>query len=132
MKGMKLKRLITRAAIAAALVAFPLEGTADATSLKDFWQSREADAPRFESTKSVGALEMCLGMEMSEVGGPPSVLHGEREVILTSMAAGAFGATNPIYGFRVVDHGAARSVIVGAVHSGGWRDRASALAQRCL
>lgn len=113
-------------------VALCASTASQATSLRDFWQSRPADSPRLTSTKSMGALEMCLGMAMSENGGPPSVLHGDGEIVLTSVAVGVFGATNPVYGFRVVDHGSSREIVVGAVQTGGWTDKAARYAQGCV
>lgn len=76
------------------------------------------------------ALEMCLGMEMSELHGPPIVLHGEGETILTLVAFGFNPA--PEGGFHIVDHGASREVIIGALQTGNMTGRLSAVAQRCI
>jgi hypothetical protein len=102
---------------------------AQATSIKEFWQTRPADSPRFQTSKSSLALEMCLGMDMSELAGPPIVFHGEAEVVLTSLQ-GANG--NPTLGVRITDHGASREVIVGALQTGGWTNKITAAVQRCI
>lgn len=113
--------------LGAALMA---PSAAQSTSLKDFWDSRPADAPHFQSAKSSAALEMCLGMELSEKAGLPLVLHGERETIITSIVPGL--APAPLGGTRIVDHGASREIIVGALKMGGWTDKISAIVQRCI
>jgi hypothetical protein len=95
--------LLRKLALASCLL---IAAAAQATSLKDFWASRRADAPRFQSTKTALALEMCLGMDISEKIGVPAVLHGENETIITGMSGGI--ANQPMGGFRIVDHGASR------------------------
>lgn len=125
MRTTALRVLLLTSALCASIAA-------RATSIKDFWQSRAPDSPRLQSTKTMGALEMCLGMTMSENGGPPSVLHGDGEIIMTSMATGVWGMTAPIYGFHIVDRGSVREIIVGAVQSGGWTNKAVHYAQGCL
>ena len=99
-----------------------------ATSLKDFWQSRSPDAPRFESPKTLANLEMCIGMELSEDLGMPVVLHGESETIITSVTGGI--ATVPLGGVRITDHGSSRDVFVGA--KSGLTDKVSKAVQRCV
>lgn len=111
-------------------LAVCVSAAAQATSLKDFWQSRPADAPRFTSTKSMGALEMCLGMEMSEFAGAPNVLHGDHETILTSI----YGPYQnvPAGGFHLIDQGTRREVVLGALKTGGITNKLTAVAQRCI
>jgi hypothetical protein len=115
---------------APAMLAVLAASAAQATSIKDFWQSRPIDSPRFNSGKSLGALEMCLGMEMSEQTGPPSVLHGEHEVILSAVLGLYQNVVG--YGYRVTDRGTSREVMVGALKSGKSTEQASAIAQRCI
>lgn len=102
---------------------------AEATSMKDFWQSRP-EGPRFTSAKSSLALEMCLGMEMSELAGAPNVLHGERETVLTSIA-GAYQSI-PVVGVRILEQGTSRQLVVGALQKAGWTNKISAAVQRCM
>lgn len=115
----------------ALLAALAISTSIKATSLRDFWASRAADDPHLQSAKSMNALEMCLGLAMSETGGPPSVLHGDGEVLMTSLAAGLYGMTKPIYGYRITDRGQYRDVAIGALHAGGWRNEAVKIAQSC-
>jgi hypothetical protein len=103
---------------------------ADATNLKDFWSSRAPDDPRFQSANSSLALEKCIALEVGEKVGLPNIIHGEGETIITGMTPGAFG--QPVGGARIVDHGTSREVFVGALHTGGWRNKVSALVQRCI
>jgi hypothetical protein len=108
-----------------------LGSTAQATSLKDFWSTRPTDDPHFESVKSRLGLEECIALELSEQLGVPSVIHGERETLVTAMAQGPFSQA-PIGGARIVDNDASREVFVGALHTGGMRNKLSALVQRCI
>jgi hypothetical protein len=112
------------------VVLLALPTSADATSLKDFWSTRPPDDPHFESKKSSLALEECLAFEISEKIGVPTIIHGEREAIITGMSGGI--ANQPMGGVRIIDKGAEREVLVGAIHTGGWRDKLSALMQRCI
>jgi hypothetical protein len=112
------------------LALLALDSGANATSLKDFWSSRAPDDPRFQSAKSSLALEKCIALEVSEKVGLPNIIHGEGETIITGMTPGAFG--QPVGGARIVDHGTSREVFVGALHTGGWRNKVSALVQRCI
>lgn len=111
--------------------ALAISSGTQAESLKDFWQSRPADDPRFPSAKSSLALEECIALEVSENVGVPTIIHGERETLVTGMVIGPY-LSRPIAGARIVDHGASREIFVGALHSGGWRDKVSALVQRCI
>jgi hypothetical protein len=114
------------------LVAFLISSSAaDATSLKDFWSTRPPDDPHFESKKSSLALEECIALELSEKLGVPNVIHGERETLVTAMIQGPFSQA-PQGGARIVDRGASREVFVGALHTGGMRDKLSALVQSCI
>ena len=108
-----------------------LSGPAASTSLKDFWSTRPPDDPHFESKKSSLALEECIALELSEQLGFPSIIHGERETLVTAMAQGPFSQA-PVGGARIVEHDASREVFVGALHTGGLRDKLSALVQRCI
>ena len=112
----------------AALVAF--SSAANATSLKEFWSSRSPDDPHYQSLKSSAALEECIALELSEKAGPPNIIHGEGETLITALSPGLVQL--PLGGARIVDHGSSREVFVGALHSGGWRDKVSALVQRCI
>lgn len=103
---------------------------AHATSIKEFWQSRPADSPRFSSTKSIAGLEMCLGMEMSDYVGAPHILHGEGETVITLIAGSMLQM--PVGGVRVVDHGTSRELIVGALQSGGWTNKVTNAIRRCI
>jgi hypothetical protein len=103
---------------------------ADATSLKDFWSSRAPDDPRFESAKSSLALEECIALEVSEKVGVPNIIHGKDVTLITGLTGGP--VQQPIGGVRIVDKTASRELFVGALHSGGWRDKVSALVQRCI
>ena len=111
-----------------ALLSAPV--AAGATSLKSFWDTRPADAPHFQSTKSSAALEMCLGMELSSYGVPPYVLNGEGEKLITVISSNGFSQT-PVAGVRIIDHGTSREIIVGALQTGGWTNRISGAVQRC-
>lgn len=102
---------------------------ANATSLKDFWETRPADAPRLMSSKTLGQLEMCLGIEMSEMSGVPHVLHGTGETLLTSIV-GMYQST-PLGGYRLIDRGQKREIIVGALKAGGTTNKLLLIAQRC-
>jgi hypothetical protein len=113
------------------VAALTFSTVSQATSLKDFWSSRAPDDPRFQSAKSSLALEECLALEVSENVGVPNIIHGEGETLITGMVVGLY-SSNPIGGARIVDHGTSREVLVGGVHSGGWRDKISALVQRCI
>lgn len=104
---------------------------ASATSLKDFWSTRPADDPHFESKKSSLALEECIALELSEKLGVPSIIHGDRETLVTAMAQGPFSQA-PLGGARIVDHEASREVFVGALHTGGMREKLSSLVQSCI
>jgi hypothetical protein len=112
----------------AALLAF--SSSVDATSLKDFWSSRAPDDPHFQSTKSSLALEECIALELSEKVGVPNIIHGDGETLITGLTPGL--VAQPVGGARIVQHGASRDVFVGALHTGGWRNRVSALVQRCI
>lgn len=103
---------------------------AQAKSIQDFWRSRPADAPRYQSSKSLLALEMCLGMEMSEKMGLPVVLHGEGETVITAVTGGL--AQVPIGGVRIIDRGTGREVLVGATQAGGWTNKIGAMIQLCI
>jgi hypothetical protein len=107
-----------------------LSSATGATSLKDFWSTRPADDPHFQSAKSSLALEECFALEISEKMGVPNIIHGEHETIITGMSGGI--ADQPLGGVRIVDNGASREVRVGAVHAGGLRDKLSVLVQRCI
>jgi hypothetical protein len=120
--------LVRRAILLA--VFLTLASVADATSLKDFWSTRPADDPHFQSSKSSLALEECIALALSEKIGVPNIIHGERETIITGMSGGI--ADQPMGGARIVDSGVSREVFVGAVHTGGLRDKLSALVRRCI
>jgi hypothetical protein len=107
-----------------------LGSSTDATSLKDFWSSRAPDDPHFQSAKSSLALELCIALEVSEKVGVPNIIHGDGETIITGMISGI--SAQPVAGARIVDHGATREVFVGALHTGGFRDKVSVLVQRCI
>lgn len=107
-----------------------IASNAGATSLKDFWSTRPPDDPHFQSSKSSLALEECIALEVSENVGPPNIIHGEGETLIAGMATGM--VERPIAGARIVDHGNSREVLVAALHSGGWRDKVSALVQHCI
>lgn len=111
-------------------VLLTMGSIADATSLKDFWSTRAPDDPHFQSTKSSLALEECIALEVSEKVGTPNIIHGDGETLVTGMVTGL--SEQPIGGARITDQGAFRVVFVGAVHNGGWRDKVSALVQRCI
>src|SRR6476469_9453788 len=115
--------MMRRAIWFAGLLAF--SSGADATSLKDFWSTRPADDPHYQSVKSSLALEECLALEISEKIAVPNVIHGEHETIVTGMSGGI--AMQPMGGARIVDRGTSREVFVGALHTGGLRDKLSAL-----
>ena len=112
----------------AALLA--LGSGADATSLKDFWSSRAADDPHFQSAKSSLALEECIALELSEKVGVPNIIHGDGETLITALTPGL--VAQPVDGARIVQQGTSRDVFVGALHTGGWRSRVSTLVQRCI
>lgn len=105
--------------------------TAAATSLKDFWASRPADDPHFPSSKSMGALEECLALEISEKAGMPFIIHGEHQTTITGVMMSGY-VQMPVGGSRIVDHGSSREIFVGAIHTGGWRNKISALVQQCV
>lgn len=105
-------------------------GSSATASVKDFWSTRPADDPHFQSAKSSLALEECIALEISEKVAVPNIIHGEHETLITGVSGGI--AEIPIAGARIVDHGTSREIFVGAVHSGGWRDKISALVQRCI
>jgi hypothetical protein len=115
-----------RAILLAACLA---SGTAaNATSLKDFWSSRAPNDPQFQSAKSSLALEECIALEVSEKVGIPNIIHGERETVITGVAA----TDHPLGGARIVDRGPFREIFVGALHSGGWRNKVSAVVEGCI
>ena len=117
------KVILLAASLAAGTVA-------DATSLKDFWSTRAADDPHFPSAKSSFALEECIALEISEKVGLPNIIHGDRETLITALTGGI--SPQPIAGARIVDRGSSREVFVGALHIGGWRNKASAIVQGCI
>ncbi len=114
--------------LAFALLAFG--SGVGATSLKDFWSTRSPDDPHFHSQKSSLALEECIALEVSEKVGVPNIIHGDRETLITGLTPGL--VVQPIGGARIVDNGSAREIFVGAVHSGGWRDKVSMIVQGCI
>lgn len=127
--GSRAKELLMRKAILfAGLLA--IGSVATATSLKDFWSTRPPDDPHFQSPKSSLALEECIALEVSEHVGIPNIIHGDGETLIAGMVTGPM--ERPIAGARIVDHGTYREVFVAALHSGGWRDKTSALLQRCI
>jgi len=97
---------ILRLIIAALPIIIPTPAHSD--SIKDFW-AQTAVAEHLQSAKSSLALELCIGMEMSEQVGAPNVLHGEGDTVLTSIAG-----VYPIAGARIVDRGASREVAIAA------------------
>jgi hypothetical protein len=103
---------------------------ADATSLKDFWSTRAPDDPKFKSAKSILALEECIALEVSEKVGVPNIIHGDRETLITGLTPGL--VSQPVGGVRIIDFGTSRQVFVGALHTGGWRDKVSAIVQHCI
>lgn len=107
-----------------------VSSAAAGTSLKDFWSTRPPDDPHFQSSKSSLALEECIALEVSENVGIPNIIHGDGETLIAGMVTGLI--ERPIAGARIVDHGTSREVFVAALHSGGWRDKTSALVQRCI
>jgi len=111
------------------VAAFALAGSADVTSLKDFWSTRAPDDPHFQSARSSLALEECIALEISEKVAVPNIIHGEHETIITGVTAGF--SPVPIAGARIVDRGSSREILIGAVHSGGWREKVSAVAKGC-
>jgi len=117
-----------RAILFAGLIA--AGSAAGATSLKDFWSTRPPDDPHFQSSRSSLALEECIALEVSENVGIPNIIHGDGETLIAGMVTGLI--ERPMAGARIVDHGTSREVFVAALHSGGWRDKASALVQRCI
>lgn len=70
---------------------------------------------------------MCLGLAMSDWGGHPSVLHGER-VVIVSLAPGSISLS-----VKVTDRGIDRLVEVAAAPSlgGAWIDRGRRAAESC-
>lgn len=77
---------------------------------------------------------MCLGLAMSESGGPPSVLHGDSEILMTSLAVGLYGMTKPVHGYRIVDRGESRDErLTRFIQAGGeiglrkWRKAVSSM-----
>ena len=102
-----------------AMLILPSAATAD--SIKEFW-AKTADREHFQTAKSSLALEMCIGMEMSDWLGPPGVLHGEGQTIIT--------VPGPIGGARILDHGTSREVIVGAKPA--WKGRMADAVRRCI
>lgn len=71
-----------------------------------------------------------MALEVSEKVGIPNIIHGASETLITGMTGGL--AVEPVGGARIVDRGVAREVFIGALHTGGWRDKISALVQRCI
>ena len=100
---------ILRLIIAALPIIIPTPAHSD--SIKDFW-AQTAVAEHLQSAKSSLALELCIGMEMSEQVGAPNVLHGEAETVLTSIA-GVY-QNYPIAGARIIDHGSSREIAIAA------------------
>lgn len=118
-----------RVAVFVALLA--CSGAATGTNLKQFWSTRTDNAPHLQSIKSSADLEMCLGLELSRFGSPPSVLDGDGEKLITLISSNGWTQT-PVGGVRIIDHGTSRELIVGALHTGGWTRRISRAAQRCV
>lgn len=114
------------------LAAFLAMGSgAGATSLKDFWSTRSPDDPHFQSAKSSLALEECIALEVSEKVGVPNIIHGNGETLVTGMIKGPFSEL-PVGGARIVDNDTSREIFVGALHTGGWRDKVSHIVQGCV
>lgn len=107
------------------LLGLPAQAVAD--SLQEFWTKRPPVAT-YTSGKSTEALELCLGFAMSDWGGHPYVLHGER-VVLVSVAPGSIAMS-----VRITDRGADRLVEVAAAPSlgGAWARRGSHAATSCI
>jgi hypothetical protein len=101
---------------------------ARADSVKELW-SRTADREHFQTAKSSLALEMCRGMEMSDWVGPPHVLHGEGETLVTLVGLGGALPT-PIGGARILDHGTSREVVVSSKPA--WKNRMADAVRKCV
>jgi len=88
---------------------------------------------RFCRVGAPEAAEFVSSLPMLHVYGSLGNLHsraGEFCGFAPDMAAGI--AEQPVGGARIIDHGTSREVFVGALHIGGWRDKVSALVQRCI
>lgn len=116
--------------IVAPLLLGLLATNAQAESFRDFWKQR-APISTMVSSKSALSLELCLATEGGE-SGTPTVVHGERETLVTIMQAGQIISTT--IGFRVLDEGGGRKVEIWARGStlGTWTKRALAAAQACV
>jgi hypothetical protein len=112
------------------LLALVTASSAGAESMKDFWTQR-SPAATFTSSKSVLALEYCLGLAGSE-DGTAIALHGENVTLVSITIPSSIIST--IMGFRITDKGDQRLVQVMARGSalGTWDKHSRQYAESCV
>lgn len=118
----------TRAILAATMLAV-MASPAYADSLQDFWRKQTPSAV-YASNKSALALEMCLGLGLSEYG-PLTTLHGEQVTLVSVIQDMGPGV---LISIKVTDRGGDRELAVAARGSIGsaWQKRGARVAETCI
>ena len=116
---------ITRFTLAVLLCS--VSCAASAQSLRDFWSHRAPDAI-YSSNKSAQALEMCVGLELTEYGSVV-VLHGEGVTLVS-----AHSLVDTLIGVRITDRGQKRELALAARGSIGsaWLKRGTRIIKNCV
>lgn len=106
------------------LASISLSTEASARSLKELLEEEELRAT-FTSARSLDAIEMCIGIELSEIWPSlPKVLRGENELLIATDTP-----QTVVFAYRVTEKDGVRRIEV--YSPAGWQKRTLAVADAC-